>query len=85
MTKKVFWVDLPRPEGLGPEAEWTNVATFDSHEEAVKFIQENIDGSSKDGTINLITEGLDFDEQIYDIGADAPGESVLRGTADHQS
>lgn len=85
MSKKVFWVDLPIPMKLGPEAEWTNVATFDSREEAIQFIQENIDGSSKDGTINLITEGLDYDEQIYDTGADAPGESVLRGAETHSS
>lgn len=63
MTKKVFWVDLPIPTKLGPETEWTNIATFDTREEAIKFIQENIDSSSKDGTINLITEGS---EEEYD-------------------
>ena len=58
--KKIFYVDLPNPYSLGDMAEWTNVATFYTREEAIQFIKDNIDGSSEDGTIRILTEGIEY-------------------------
>lgn len=55
--KKIWYVDIP----LGCEGEWKNVDTFNSFEEALAFVQEHIDGACKDGKVNLITEGEDYD------------------------
>lgn len=62
MKKKVFWVDVPDPDNIYDyEGTWINVGSFDTREDAVKFIQENIDPDSKNGTINLITEGEELE------------------------
>ena len=52
MENKQFFVDIP----TGVEGEWTNLGSFETKEEAIKFIQENIDGNSLDGTISLISQ-----------------------------
>lgn len=57
-SKKIFWVDIPKNPNLQTEqGEWENVATFDTKEEAIKFINDWFDGSSEDGKVNLIIEG----------------------------
>lgn len=55
--KKIWYVDIP----LGSEGEWRNVSIFNSKEEALAFIHEHIDGTSKNGEINLITEREEYD------------------------
>lgn len=47
-----FIVDLPNPHDL--EAEWIEVASFDSFEEALAFTRKHF-GSDDQGCIGLIT------------------------------
>jgi hypothetical protein len=53
-----YWVDIPIKECVQDEdTSWVNLGEFSTREAAIEFIQKYIDPMSKDGTINLITEG----------------------------
>lgn len=54
----VFWVDIPDQHKLGDNAEWVKVGTFNTRKEAIQYIRENIDGGCTDGTINILTGGV---------------------------
>lgn len=53
-NKVTFIVDMPNPHA-GPGRAWVEVGQFNTREEAVKWITENVCPTT-DGTIQLITE-----------------------------
>jgi hypothetical protein len=52
-----YYVDIPSPATIseGNEGCWSNVGTFATKEEAVKWIRENIGYCDDDGNICLLT------------------------------
>jgi hypothetical protein len=59
MSKKIFWVDIPDKDTViqDYDSAWINLKTFNTREEAVDWIRENIGYCDDEGRINLITEG----------------------------
>lgn len=55
MEKQTFWVDIPLHPSLQSEpTEFTNVATFDNKEDAIKYAMEHF-GADENGNICLVT------------------------------
>ena len=51
MAMAKYFVDIP----TFSSEYWNNVATFDTREEAIKFVQENF-GADENGKVCLVTE-----------------------------
>ena len=66
MTKKIFWVDIPKSPYLqSDKGEWENIESFDTKQEALEFIREWFGDCDDNGvlTTSLIAEG---EEEVED-------------------
>jgi hypothetical protein len=68
MAMAKFFVDLPTSD----REYWSNVGTFDTKEEALKFVQENY-GADQNGKVCLVSEISDdaFEETEHLSGSGA--------------
>lgn len=60
MTRKIFWVDIPKnPILQADKGEWENIDSFDTKEEALSFIREWFGECDDNGVLthSLIAQG----------------------------
>ena len=59
-----YIIDLPDADGV-----WKEIASFDTEEEAVKFVQGHF-GADEDGKVSLISEVFDCENDVKDLSED---------------
>jgi len=57
----IYYVDIPNPKDL---ENFVNIGKFKTKQEALDFIKNNLDQSSKDGLLRILTEGREFVKDV---------------------